>query len=59
MAVVNILNTKANSTKEIAEFSFGNADVKTQFSFENADVKTHLLLQIDDEKQSVTFYRMC
>ena len=45
MAVVNTLN----SSKEISEFSFKNANVKSILS-----------LQTEDEKQTVTFFfRMC
>ena len=42
------LNTKTRSSKE-----------KAEFSFKNADVTKHLLLQTEDEKQTVTFFRMC
>ena len=31
----------------------------TEFCFENEDVKKHLLLQTEDENQTVTFFRMC
>ena len=37
-----------NPSKEISEFSF-----------ENADVKKYLLLQTEDDKQTVTFFRAC
>ena len=42
------LNTKTHSSKEM-----------TELCFENADVKKHLLLQTEDEKRTVTFFRMC
>ena len=44
MAVVNILNTKTHTSKEMAEFSFENAYVKS--------------IQTEDEKQTATFLRM-
>ena len=46
VAVVNTLNTKTHTSKEMAEFSF-----------ENADVRKKLLLQTGDEKQTATFLR--
>ena len=44
VAVANTLNAKTHSSKEMAEFSF-----------ENADFRSILLLQTVDEKQTVTF----
>ena len=47
LAVVNTLNTKTHSAKEIAEFSFENADDKGICSCKQRDIK-----------QTVTFFRM-
>ena len=46
VAVVSTLNTKTHSSKEMAEFSFENADVKS-------------ILQTEDEQQTVTFFSEC
>ena len=48
VAGVNTLNTKTHSSKEIAGFSFVNADAKRI-----------LLLQTAGKKQTVTFFRLC
>ena len=45
--LVALMNTKTHSSKETAEFSF-----------ENADVKSILLLQTEDDNQTVTSFRM-
>ena len=47
MAVVNTLHTKTHSSKEIAEFSFENADIKS------------ICYCKEDEKQTVTLFGMC
>ena len=47
MAVMDTSNTKTHSSKEMAEFSFNNADVKS------------ICYCKQDEKQTVTFFRMC
>ena len=46
VAVVNTLNTKTHSSKEMTELCFKTADVKSNVIAE-------------DEKQTVTFFRMC
>ena len=48
VAVMNTLNTKTHSSKEIAEFSF-----------ENADVKSICYCKQRMERYTVTFFRMC
>ena len=48
VAVVNTLNTKTHSSKEMAEFCF-----------ENADGKSICYCNTEDEKQTVTCFRMC
>ena len=47
MDMVNGSNTKTHSSKEITEFSIENADVKS------------ICYCKEDEKQTVTFFRMC
>ena len=48
MAVVNTLNTKTHTSKEMAVFSF-----------ENAEVKKKKVLQTGDDKQTASFLRLC
>ena len=45
---MNSWNTKTHSSKEM-----------TQFCFKYADVYKHLVLHTEDEKHTVTFFRMC
>ena len=70
---MNTSNSKTHSSKEIAEFSFENVDVKSisRVSDQNGVSLLYivlgihhtgwepLLLQSEDEKQTVTFFRVC